>query len=346
MRPHCKMGGVRALCVTALALTVRGAQAETKVADRACVDIDNANPAALSYGAPAWRTSDFPNCKPRNELDSDGQCWRNIGRHNKCSAFCRRASGWYYGQPVDLMKGAICEVGHSCTRNFDYERSLSQDESAEVGDSVSEATKTSASKSSSWSLGFGFGASYEKKVSRTMKGDFKAPEAPKAAGGKTEDGGKDMVKEGTSMGQVVGTGAGGSVAGAAGAGMAGAGAAGAGAAGMAAGLAAGGGAGLARRTPIAPLVAVGVGQAVIGVINQYAPSSSRETTTSRKWSADLHMDETLKQSFAIEAGKERSYGTSKGVAFKITISSGESWSKPAYADNYCGSWFAVPVMGV
>ncbi|KAK4452170.1 hypothetical protein QBC34DRAFT_273797, partial [Podospora aff. communis PSN243] len=58
------------------------------------------------------------------------------------------------------------------------------------------------------------------------------------------------------------------------------------------------------------------------------------------------MEASLRRNFAKDSARERSYGNSHGVSYKVSISDSTTIEKPEYAKEYCGSWFAVPTMGM
>ncbi|KAK0648889.1 hypothetical protein B0T16DRAFT_325442 [Cercophora newfieldiana] len=73
---------------------------------------------------------------------------------------------------------------------------------------------------------------------------------------------------------------------------------------------------------------------------------SADASYSQHYSHDVKMSSNIQHDFSKTSSRERSYGTSRNVAYRVTITSNERFTKPDYAANYCGSWFAVPIMGV
>ncbi|KAK0611042.1 hypothetical protein B0T14DRAFT_317906 [Immersiella caudata] len=327
------------LRVTFLALLglVAPAIGRNTVPDYACVDITNANPESLRYGRPSWKMASEPNCEPHYKLDKNDECWHNVHRDNGCSAFCRQASSWYYGEPVDLMAGEVCEIGDSCSRSFDYSRSLSHDQNDDMSTSVSESIKNSSSMSTGYSMGFSYSRSKER--SHSLKYGYEVNPAKSVSEGmKTYEGLKaaEAAKNLKKLTETTGS----TVAGAAG-----------GASGLGSKVTVGTQTGLRRRQDPITGALVGVAlqtgvQIALDALANFKANNDNSHAWSQRHSHSKGLDASLKHSFAKDSAKERSYGNSRGVTYKVSFSSSKGFSKPAYASQYCGSWVALPIMGV
>ncbi|KAK3346169.1 hypothetical protein B0T25DRAFT_270791 [Lasiosphaeria hispida] len=61
---------------------------------------------------------------------------------------------------------------------------------------------------------------------------------------------------------------------------------------------------------------------------------------------DLGMTLDISHAWSMAVNKGHTFGVGNSTQWSITIGVTENLSKPAYAKNYCGGWFGVPIMGL
>lgn len=84
--------------------------------------------------------------------------------------------------------------------------------------------------------------------------------------------------------------------------------------------------GISATLPV-PGISINIGS---GIHNKWDSTFSRSRT--QAWSR------TIKES--------KTFGILNQTTFSVNIAETDTLTKPAYASNYCGSWFAVPVVGI
>ncbi|KAK5659223.1 hypothetical protein OQA88_1314 [Cercophora sp. LCS_1] len=107
------------------AALMQGVICDKKIALDACLDMANKNPTNIRYGYPFFElASGNRHCRGQN-IAIDHECNHAMNPGNDCTAFCKQASGWFYGEPIDVQKDRMCHPGDPCERTESYRNTLS-----------------------------------------------------------------------------------------------------------------------------------------------------------------------------------------------------------------------------
>lgn len=144
------------LALLAVTLFTSPASCDALIGDTECIDIPNGSPARARWGHIEWKDSTDPNCPSRFPLDSNGECFHYLSLSNGCNTFCKVATTWFFGEPIDMQNGQVCDRTESCAYSFSYSESLSKALSVGSTASISENTSNTTTYSKVVSMGHTF----------------------------------------------------------------------------------------------------------------------------------------------------------------------------------------------
>ncbi|KAK1833432.1 hypothetical protein QBC39DRAFT_254622, partial [Podospora conica] len=96
-----------------------------------------------------------------------------INPASKCSAFCLQSTGWFWGQPINLMNGAWCDVGDGCSHSITFSNTLGNTQTTGHTKSSSSSTSSTNSLSRGYTLTHSAGATLSMGVAASV--GFKIP---------------------------------------------------------------------------------------------------------------------------------------------------------------------------
>ncbi|KAM7184029.1 hypothetical protein V8F20_012390 [Naviculisporaceae sp. PSN 640] len=82
----------------------------------------------------------------------------------------------------------------------------------------------------------------------------------------------------------------------------------------------------------------------VGLDNEKPVKMDAKAGAHAKWDSTFSKSRT--EAWSRTVTDTKTWSVNNSTTFSINIAESESWSRPGWSNNYCGNWFAVPIVGI